>query len=515
MRKGLIALFATAMLISAGCGKDGEKTVDGGMMTFTGCMAKGVAKTEIDDVVMKWSTDDKVVINTKECHSELSGDHLTAVFTGEVEQAAEYEAYYPSSLYKEGKYKLPVEQTYAGNTLSGVLPMYAKSTTTDLQFHNICAIVRLVVTGTGTVKTIKVTADKPLSGEFEISGTAAGGYYAAPQSTSADDNTVTLNCGGVILDETTPTIFYVALPQGEYLDLRIDLNGISKTSTSVVSMKLYAGKIYTKELTDVTVLPDGALKGVFSVSATSKVYFSKGNLQATYNGSKYDWGFAENQWNYIGDKGNHNGNLSASIANPAVGDVIDLFCWSTDASKNNYGIHAQGTSATSEYVGGSFKDWGENIGDGNIWRTLNDGDNGEWSYLVHTRGGESAIRFAKATVNDVTGLIIVPNNWSNTEPHVLNSTNAIDVDFTDNIIDLPTWNSCFESAGCLFLPAAGSRIYFIGDVQTYGSYWSSTVSSSDNRVSYRLGFNKTNLTTMQANLRGVGFSVRLVCPAGN
>lgn len=35
------------------------------------------------------------------------------------------------------------------------------------------------------------------------------------------------------------------------------------------------------------------LDGVFSVSATKKVSFAQGNLQATYNGSNWSWAFAE------------------------------------------------------------------------------------------------------------------------------------------------------------------------------------------------------------------------------
>lgn len=44
------------------------------------------------------------------------------------------------------------------------------------------------------------------------------------------------------------------------------------------------------------------LSGVFSVNGEShKVRFSRGNLQATYNGSAWSWAFAEHQWDYIGN----------------------------------------------------------------------------------------------------------------------------------------------------------------------------------------------------------------------
>ena len=141
--------------------------------------------------------------------------------------ADEYEAYYPASLYKDGGYALPERQVYnsdSTNLLSGINPMYAKSATTDLQFYNICALVKLVVRGEGTVKTITVTADKPLSGEFTIGGTAASGFYAQLTSTSKDAGTLTLDCGdGVELKAEKDTTFYIALPQGNYEDLNIKL----------------------------------------------------------------------------------------------------------------------------------------------------------------------------------------------------------------------------------------------------------------------------------------------------
>ena len=75
----------------------------------------------------------------------------------------------------------------------------------------------------------------------------------------------------------------------------------------------------------------GVLSGTFSVSASEKVHFSKGNLQATYNGSGYDWSFAANQYAYIG---NSSGNKT--IKNQSNGNVVDLFGWSTDAICNNW-----------------------------------------------------------------------------------------------------------------------------------------------------------------------------------
>ncbi|MBO7337979.1 MAG: hypothetical protein J6U33_05005, partial [Paludibacteraceae bacterium] len=43
---------------------------------------------------------------------------------------------------------------------------------------------------------------------------------------------------------------------------------------------------------------NGKLPGAFSVSSTKQVYFSAGNLQATYDATAdtWTWAFAGNQW---------------------------------------------------------------------------------------------------------------------------------------------------------------------------------------------------------------------------
>lgn len=46
---------------------------------------------------------------------------------------------------------------------------------------------------------------------------------------------------------------------------------------------------------------DGALKGVFSVSETKKVVFSKGNLQKVKEGDTWTWKFADDQKVYFGE----------------------------------------------------------------------------------------------------------------------------------------------------------------------------------------------------------------------
>ncbi len=57
-------------------------------------------------------------------------------------------------------------------------------------------------------------------------------------------------------------------------------------------------------------IPEGALNGVFSVSADKKVRFAKGNLQ--YTQSTQTWSFAEHQYDIIGTDNVTGGGVTAN-----------------------------------------------------------------------------------------------------------------------------------------------------------------------------------------------------------
>ena len=77
---------------------------------------------------------------------------------------------------------------------------------------------------------------------------------------------------------------------------------------------------------------EGVLSGVFSVSETTQVRFSQGNLQ--YRATTDTWRFAEHQWNYVGNSSANYGNVyqdgekSSNAKMSATYDGwIDLFNW--------------------------------------------------------------------------------------------------------------------------------------------------------------------------------------------
>ena len=236
-----------------------------------------------------------------------------------------------------------------------------------------------------------------------------------------------------------------------------------------------------------------SVAGVFSVSPTKKIQFSKGNLQ--YQASTKTWRFADNQWDIIGKD---NKNIS-----PSYNGWIDLFGWGTG---NN---PTKNSSNSSDY--GSFSDWGNNTisnGGGKKWFTLT---NKEWVYVFNTRSTNSGIRYAIAIVNGVNGVILLPDNWSSSN-YSLSNTNKSDASFSSNRISLSDWTSKLEANGAVFLPAAGYRSGTdVLSVGSYGYCWSATYGGGD--IAYSVYFYDSSLGADGWRRRWNGQSVRLVCLA--
>ncbi len=255
--------------------------------------------------------------------------------------------------------------------------------------------------------------------------------------------------------------------------------------------------------------------GAFTINTNGdQVYFSQGNLQ--YQASTNTWRFAEHQYDYIGEA---NSNISSSYSG-----WIDLFgwgtsgydhgavCyqpWSTSTSYSDY--NAYGSESYNLYDGNGQADWGYNAiaNGGNTansgWRTLTQP---EWDYVFNIRNTTSGIRYAKATVNDVNGVVLLPNNWT-ADIYALNNTNSSGANYTSNTISATDWANTLEANGAVFLPAAGYRNgTSVNSAGSDGYYWSSSYSGFSG--AYYVEFYSTNLNAGKSNVRQCGQSVRLV-----
>lgn len=286
------------------------------------------------------------------------------------------------------------------------------------------------------------------------------------------------------------------------------------------------------------ITPEGAIPGLFTINADGdQVFFSQGNLQ--YKASTGTWRFAENQYDYVGNgtNGNVTGSTNASI-NSNYSGWIDLFGWGTSGWNNGNAFYqpyssSNATSGTYTYAngygygptsGGTYTysltdsyanaDWGvyNAISNGGnsagLWRTLT---KDEWKYVFNTRSTTSGVRYAKATVNGVSGVILLPDDWS-TSYYSLASTNTVDAAYNTNSISSSDWSSKFEAHGAVFLPAAGKRSgATVSLAGLNGHYWSTTASGTN--YAYFVSFRSGGVSPADGSGRCNGFSVRLVRPA--
>lgn len=359
-----------------------------------------------------------------------------------------------------------------------------------------------------------------------------------------------------VTNVTTPSEVFVAVPaDGTQKNYTIGFGG--KTATKVWTL---AATFYTKSGSttgeaiviepDTPAIPEGALPGLFTVGKgvdgqagtddDVKVYFSKGNLQCVKNGSTWDdntctWQFAAKQWETVETGTVDYANESViglfgwgSTGNAPVDDeyYVHYQPWSTDnsstghsSSYNYYGYGPSTNSLSPNLLVSNGSDWGANaISNGGNqagkWRTLT---SGEWAYLLNSRSTSycssdgSINRYAVVKVKGVAGMLLFPDGFSSwpsgagTAPTTFNTYSS-------------TWNSVdydedqfavLQSAGCVFLPAAGYRLgTSVNNVGSYGYYWSSSYGNRHNAYDFIFGSDYVNPS--DGYYRCCGRSVRLV-----
>ena len=288
----------------------------------------------------------------------------------------------------------------------------------------------------------------------------------------------------------------------------------------------------------VTINTVGSLPGVFSVSATKKVRFSRGNLR--WRGSDNRWQFAGNQYDVIGNAaGNTQSDLNTRKTNSSW---IDLFGWGTSGFRNesdgyntryypyemangaittttyNYYGYGPSRNMTSPHLtgGGSVNDWGvpnRIFNGGNqvgLWRTLTQG---EWNYLLKSRScstvnGTANARYCNAIVNGISGLLIFPDSYTHPATGLALTGINTNTNFSNNNILYAGWLE-MEAAGAVFLPVTGYRNNYTINNVTYGYYWTATSISNENAYAIYF-YDNYNVNVSLSHSRRYGCAVRLV-----
>lgn len=238
----------TAFLSFVACSNEDDSLIEQseqsqpqtGKMTFwaTGAICTGdesdakatrtqFKENSISDVI--WSKTDKIHIGSKE-YSLVSGDgETTGKFEGDALDAPKpgglwgttvttqnYDAFY----YGLSKESFPNEQSYNNRQIVSYVPMSATVTinskseiTKDVEFTNLCGLLRITIKGPNTkkIKSITVSADQKMAGAISSFGTSSAKYLQIDLTNGT--NYITLNCGnGVALNPDKGTDFYIVIP---------------------------------------------------------------------------------------------------------------------------------------------------------------------------------------------------------------------------------------------------------------------------------------------------------------
>ena len=442
-----------------------------------------------------WKTGDKICVKNSSSTVEftLIGGEETAegIFSSYKSISGNVEGFYPSSIVTDGGGLVwPAEQQS-----TQIYPMYSKKTITSTQdttlnFNSLGAVLQLnfsSITEDITLKSIEVKAKEAMSGAFTVDAEGK----AIINQPEGDKPGIILDLGdeGVKLG-TSAKKFNIPVPAGTYHGLSIVFTSTNGKECTIKydEVNIVFNTVKTLSISS-EFHPVGALPGVFSVSPNKQVHFSKGNLycsRTSPESNDWTWHFYSNQYDCAKD-------ISTTL--------ISLFTF-------GYGDWSTNPTGTGYQGDASFSDWGTQIGDGKIWRTLGAD---EWKYLFNSRAAST--RYAKATVNKIKGVILLPDTY--THPGgvaALTSINTADAAFTANSYNLDAWEK-MESAGAVFLPAAGCRsgdkLYHF-DEDEYCDYWSSTPQASSANAYFAHIINNLVYVDYWNGPRSSGRSVRLV-----
>ena len=542
-----VAIMALICLFATGCKKEGSTVNLRAHIDYPG----KDAKVYIDNLTPCWNDGDQIFVNNASYPvSGASGS--AASLAGVAENEDGYYAIYPASIVGSStitgsaatSVTLPRFQTYTvedGHQKVEV-PMGAYSSGNTLTFHNLCSILKVVVVNhyqDFTMSGIEVfSTTTPLSGEGSVTITGNDNdVITMGTDVNASPKAVTLRFNGTdgALAYGESGTYYIVVPSFEQVSNNVTFTLIDEQNRKIAQFEFNNRTLDYNSITTVTldVTTMMSLSDLFSVSANSKVRFSKGNLQWTatgthtvYNGNAEStvngtFRFAEHQYDYIGS-------ANSSISSSYTG-YIDLFGYGTSgySSVDPYSTTTTVGSYASGNINDTYYDWGKynSIVNGSVtdaygtWRTLTQS---EWSYVISTRAastinGTMNVRFAKAQVNGVNGLILFPDLfvWPTSVTHYpLFGEGA--ATFASAQYSLEEWQA-LEDMNAIFLPAAGHRSEgtTVSSAFDFGVYWTSTNFSDNDAyvMQFRSNEDGSDVRVDASDGRGrknMGLAVRLV-----
>ena len=528
----LAAGFCASIMVSCAEKENGEvlQTHEKEYVTLTFNAAPDATKTSVDDegqtAKVSWEAGDQLLVvpcgySDQSTDVTLAASDIDAADPSKascrieaVDGVFEYDALYPAAAFMEMAEdsrivaSVPHEQdgTFCSGHLAASRSAFSMSFTHDFKFSNLTNFIQFTLESTDYKKIVfKGNNNEVISGPIAITTDpilatdhVLGTPYPLDGYPALTDVTVDISSheGSTYYIAFLPNDFTLGFTLSffkegsSYPDAEIF---VSKSADFSAHSKIFnLGKIDGKIK---ETIPEGALRGKFSTSATTQAYISQGNL--VYDVNNEEWLFWDSQWY---DYPMKSGEVDQ--------DRIALFCWGYDPEKSitpgycGYLDTTHGT-LTSEH------DWGRAIDDKGTWHTPT---RDEWEYIINERemtyGKSRYTRITAASSStfqvsgmNVAGLFLYPDDF--------NGPLVTEKEYT--------WNE-LRNAGIAFLPLNGiinnDQLKVDEVINTYsgaweGYYWTATTDSSfDWRVAYVLQF--IGVDTYHALAKLHGAAVRLI-----
>ena len=378
---------------------------------------QGDAKVYIENKVAYWHESDTIWINGTNSTGLgfLDDDHFEIVMPDGYTPTpnADLFAVYPASVVTgtlSGNtigITIPATQTYevdgSGNQIVKA-PMVAQTTFNqyggaDVTFHNVCSLLKVLVHPNVFVHTITVSQAAQAEGATtplpSLNGTGTITFHQSSpvlqmtSSSSAQNQTIVLN----VNESRADGIYYIVIPP--YTDpTKLIVTVFDDPQTIIERGQAENHTLPGNRIAEVNCID--YLRGIFSVSATDKVSFARGNLKG--NGSTTPYYFTSEQY-----------------------DAGDLY----PQTNINTLSAAMGSN----------------------WFILS---NDQWNYLLNQRPNAANLKVRATIPNDgLRGIILLPDNWDE-----LNCPVTVEDHNNFQGVEVDDWD-LVETYGAVFIPAEG------------------------------------------------------------
>ena len=271
MKKYIFMAVAGMLALSSCSNDDNEQTTENAprQMTFSagyGDDATTRATMDFSTKKVSFDANDEIsILSAKNANAQFttSAGGASATFTGTASDDSKFYAVYP---YTAGL-------ALSGTTITGIViptdqwndewaveatppreisawdpkaPIaYATTTGSSLQFHNLCAILKIDLPGGGSCYTLTISANENLAGTFSLDTSTTPATLTATEGSKS----ITVGSGSNTIICNGDRHVYVAIAPGTYNSFRIvadsnfDLDDFERTKASAVTFE--AGKIYS------------------------------------------------------------------------------------------------------------------------------------------------------------------------------------------------------------------------------------------------------------------------------